>query len=348
VRVVLLNNKPIERDAMSRTLQAAGLRVDAFGDADAAAVAIAREPANVVVATLPPQGGRDLVRLFRTADITRSVYLLTVLDGAGSARELAELLDAGAHDFMRRPIADAELVERVRAPSRLVRWARRVKRRAVYDLSGCVDFRELDVWPHMGMLVAEDLSQLVSRPLEVSSGWPERLMTAAHAATIPLSLAADQAELRVSVAIDGSTAASLGASLLEDSGANAVDDLLRELANTAGGAIKRAALLENVTLTTGLPVNESQVRCEGTGIEAWHAVSEGSDACFGIVCESRSRENQMVLASKLREGMVLAHDVRTESGVLLVTAGSRLTGTTAGRLADMLGDRMLVEVAYAA
>jgi hypothetical protein len=46
--------------------------------------------------------------------------------------------------------------------------------------------------------------------------------------------------------------------------------------------------------------------------------------------------------------MVLVNDLCTEGGVLLVTAGSRLTSSTAGRLAQLLGERFVVEVACAA
>jgi hypothetical protein len=46
--------------------------------------------------------------------------------------------------------------------------------------------------------------------------------------------------------------------------------------------------------------------------------------------------------------MVLVHDVRNEGGVLLVPAGSRLTSTSAAKLAQMLGPRFFLEVAPAA
>jgi hypothetical protein len=52
-----------------------------------------------------------------------------------------------------------------------------------------------------------------------------------------------------------------------------------------------------------------------------------------------------VPSSQLAEGMILAHDVRTEAGILLAPSGCRLTGTTAAKLAKMLGPRFFVEVA---
>ncbi len=42
-----------------------------------------------------------------------------------------------------------------------------------------------------------------------------------------------------------------------------------------------------------------------------------------------------VLGARLKEGMVVATDVKSETGVLLVRAGTRLTETTAEKLARL-------------
>jgi len=54
------------------------------------------------------------------------------------------------------------------------------------------------------------------------------------------------------------------------------------------------------------------------------------------------------LAAQLAEGMVRAQDIRSEGGVLILPAGSRLTATSANRLAAMIGPRYFLEVAPAA
>jgi hypothetical protein len=164
-----------------------------------------------------------------------------------------------------------------------------------------------------------------------------------------MSLALDRIALRVSVMGDRSALKWLGKAVLGDGCAPeaTIADMLREMANTAGGAIKRAALPENLTLTTGIPSNATNVRFEGPGVQSWTMPLDGGKANLAIVGEIRERDNQRVPVTGLREGMVLAHDLRTESGALLVTAGSRLTSTTAERLAQVLGPRFLVEVAPA-
>jgi hypothetical protein len=219
----------------------------------------------------------------------------------------------------------------------------------VFDFSAAPDVSGLRAWENLGALVAEDLGQLAGHPFAVSDGWPARFTSDVQSATIPMSLAGDQLEVRVSIAVDSNALSWLRQSLLGDAAANdeATDDALRELANTAGGAVKRAALCENITLTTGLPTNDRAASFPSAS-RCWTLTLDGADTCIAVVGEIRKRENQRVAASELSEGMVLAHDVRNEGGILLVPAGSRLSSTTAVKLAQMLGPRFFLEVAPAA
>src|SRR5450432_2797185 len=107
-----------------------------------------------------------------------------------------------------------------------------------------------------------------------------------------MSLAGDQLEVRVSIAVDSLTLVWLRQALLGDPAANdaATDDCLRELANTAGGAVKRAALCESVILTTGLPRNERSGSLPGEH-RCWTLALAEGDACIAVVGEIRRREN---------------------------------------------------------
>jgi CheY-like chemotaxis protein len=350
MRVVLMNDNRPERDSMVRVLQQASCIMEPFGDAKGAMAAIARESPQVIVLGMPANGGAELIRLLRGADASGHAYVLAIVAGTPGGREIAPVLAAGAHDFLRRPFVEAELVERVKAPARLIKWAGSISQQGVFDLSSSVDISRLRVWQSVGTLVAHDLAQLVGHPLETFKGWPRRFGRGARGATIAMSLASDQVEVRLSIVVDPPTALWLGAALLGDPkpADAAIDDMLRELANTAGGAVKRAALPEGISLTAGLPINDNSPRFQGEGVQTFTATADGGQACIGIVAEIRRRENQRVPASHLREGMVLVHDLRSESGALLVTAGSRLTSTSASRLAQMLGERFVIEVACTA
>lgn len=349
MRIVLLDEKKLERDALMRGLAAAKYNTEGVADEPSAIAAIMREAPQVILFSVPAKGGADLVRRLKGADASNQAYLLALFDAAPSGRDLASVLEAGANDFLRRPVVDVELLERVKAPARLMRWARSVAMPAAFDFSMPLQVSRLKAWASLGQLVAGDLSEMAGQAFSVTSGWPERFTTSVRGASIPMSLAGEQLELRVSIIADATALQWIKATLLGDPNASAenADDALRELANTAGGALKRAALSENVSLTTGIP-NTEQPAAPAAGQACWTLSLEGADCTLAVVGEVRQRVNERVPSSQLAEGMVLAHDVRTEAGILLAPAGSRLTGTTASKLAKMLGPRFFVEVAPAA
>ncbi|HEY3255552.1 MAG TPA: hypothetical protein VGJ91_16450 [Polyangiaceae bacterium] len=349
MRVILLNDRRAERDAMVRALPNDTYRVEAVADEPAALAAIAREVPQVIVFSVPGKGGQDLARRLRGAENASEAYLLAIVEATPVAKEISSLISAGVHDFMRRPFADVEWLERVKAPERLLRWSRTVSKPCAFDFSTTLDVASLRSWRSLGPLVAEDLGAMAGCPFAVEAGFPAHLAPDAASASIPMSLAGDQLELRLSIVADPAALGWIRETLLGDSTANdeATRDALRELANTAGGALKRAALTESITLTTGIPSNDSPNRAPGKHL-CWSLKLEGSEACLAVVGEIRSRSNERISAAQLAEGMVLAHDIRNAGGVLLVPAGSRLTATSATRLAAMLGPRYILEVAPAA
>ena len=349
MRIVLLNDKKLERDALMRALAAAGHHAEGVGDEQAALAAIARESPQIVVFSAPSRGGADLVRRLKGVDASGQAYLLAVVDSAPSAKDLAHVVEAGANDFLRRPIVDVEFLERLKAPCRLVKWAKSLATPASFDLATPVDVGRLQAWSKLGALVAGDLSEMAGQRFAVTNAWPKRFAQQLRSATIPMSLAGDQLEVRVSIVVDAIALRWVKETLLGDvdASAAAADDALRELANTAGGALKRAALAENVALTTGIPSTDNSAP-PFEQHSCWTLTLEGNDCCVAVVGEIRERANQRVAASQLAEGMILAHDVRNEGGILLVPAGSRLTNTSAVKLAKLLGPRFFLEVAPAA
>jgi len=346
MRIVLFNDKKAERDAMMRTFANAGYHAEGSGDEQAALAAISRESPQIIVFSAPSKGAADLVRRLKGADSSGQAYLLSLVESTPSASDLAHIIEAGANDFLRRPVVDVELLERLKAPARLVKWVKSLTTTSAFDLVTRIDVAELHAWRSLGDLVAVDLSAMAGHPFCVSKAWPKRFTHHVRSATIPMSLAGDELEARVSVVVDAITIRWVKSALLGNPNASvdAVDDALRELANTAGGAVKRAALTENVVLTTGIPSTDN-ASSHFEQHSCWTLAPEGSDCFVAVVGEIRQRANQRVAASQLTEGMVLAHDVRNESGILLVPAGSRLTSTSAIKLSALLGPRFFLEVA---
>ena len=349
MRVILLNDQPTEREAMVRALPQESHQVEAVGDEGSALAAIARKAPQVIIFSVPAKGGPDLARRLRGVENAADAYLLAVLDGTPPAKELSSLISAGVHDFMRRPFSNVELLERVKAPERLLRWSRSLSKPGAFDFSGALDVASLRAWRNLGRLVADDLAEMATCLVTVTQGYPAHLGVEAPCATIAMSLASDQLELRLSLVADPAAAAWIRQTLLRDPEApdSAMHDALRELANTAGGALKRAALAETIILSTGIPRDESAARFPGKH-DCWSLDLSPGSGCLGLVGEIRKHHNERISAEQLSEGMVLAHDIRSEGGVLIVAAGSRLTATSANRLAAMLGPRYFLEVAPAA
>ena len=143
MRVVLLNDKRTEREAIARALTQASCVVEPFGEVKPALAAIAREAPQVVVLAWPGSGGADLVRLVRGADASGQTYVLAILERTPGGHEIPVVLGAGVHDFVRRPIVDEELIARVRAPTRLIKWAQSIAKPAAFDFSAGTDVRRL-------------------------------------------------------------------------------------------------------------------------------------------------------------------------------------------------------------
>lgn len=227
------------------------------------------------------------------------------------------LYAAGIDDFARRPVAREELLARVEAPRRVRRWAARRSRDVdVDDWAVFTDPRRLCGCQRMGNVVAENLEQVIGQPLELTQGWSMGPIEELRGATICMALASEQAEIHVSVLVEPASISPLCELLLGDASAPdaVIDDVLRELANAAGGAVKREGLHQGVTLTTGIPTNSSRVPPEGDRTRFWVATMKDSAVRIGIVGEVRAEENQRVAACDLREGMVLASDLRNETG----------------------------------
>lgn len=348
MKVLVLDESQLERQSITQTLGQAGFSVEEAKDSKVAFGLLEREPPRAFVFPWPKMGGADFLKRVRTMDAAHHIYVLVLLDKQPPS-EIAALYAAGVDDFIRRPIVREELVGRLETPRRVEKWSAGEKKSA-FDWSSATDLRHLRACRDMGSVVAEEIGQMLGQSMLVTAGWSAEMSEDSFSATIPLSLASVQTEVRVSIVIDAASLPNLAGALLGDPNAprDALEDIVREIANTAGGAVKRLAMTEDVTLTTGLPVNEKVSAREDDTMRCWVARLAEPKLNIGIVGEVRRRENQRLAASLLREGMVVAADLFSDSGALVVRAGTRLSATTAQRVAAILGHRHVVEVACAA
>lgn len=259
--------------------------------------------------------------------------LLVVAVDSGS--EISALIAAGADEIIRRPFVAEELRARVQAT-----------RRARSETCDTFSFRELPSWQNLPLAVSNALVQTIGQSI-VFGATSLHENPAFRAGSITMSLASREQELRVSIIADADALTWLGSKLLDEASVTdaARDDMLRELANVAGGAVKHAVADDRFILTTGSPTNDLYGLAERS--EHLSRVCTGH-GYLGWIVEVRKRKNVHVPAARLTEGMVLVRDLRSETGILLATAGSRLTSSTAERVRKILGTRVFVEVSEAA
>jgi two-component system response regulator QseB len=114
MRLLILEDDPDLGDALARGLRQAGHAVDWFRDGPSADTAVDGPPYDAVVLDLglPGADGMSWLRAWRRRGVTLPVLILTARDGVD--QRIAGL-DAGADDYLIKPIAIEELAARLRA-----------------------------------------------------------------------------------------------------------------------------------------------------------------------------------------------------------------------------------------
>ena len=133
----------VQRAILVRMLEEAGFRVTADGHAAESLNAITLDPPDIFLTAieLPDISGLEACWRLKTRPETEHIHTL-VLSASGQEARAAESLDAGADDFLRKPIDPNELKARLRAASRIVRLQQRLRGEAETDsLTGAANRR---------------------------------------------------------------------------------------------------------------------------------------------------------------------------------------------------------------
>lgn len=259
-------------------------------------------------------------------------YVLVVVPRV--TRSLETMMEAGVDDFVRSPLDGQEVWLRLRT----------VRPQPAAEAQAPCRAPALDA-VHAGLVA--DLSDLMGETLKLTPETGPALASAVGAA-VTLAHLEGAAELELTVSMERAHAAAVAARLL---GAEPDDETLSafvtELANVSAGALKRATLDEGTALTIGLPVYFTGAHRVAPDPRVRHRETFDLRSSAGVVRCAVATKRTAVLAlplHALREGLVLAREVRASNGMLLLTAGMRLTSSTIDRLQRSLEKAVQIEV----
>ena len=112
-QVLLIDDDPHLRQALSQTIDLAGLKVSSLADAHGVAARIERDWPGVVVSDIRMPGidGLQLLQQLQEQDPELPVLLIT---GHGDVPLAVQAMRAGAYDFLEKPFASDDLLDSVR------------------------------------------------------------------------------------------------------------------------------------------------------------------------------------------------------------------------------------------
>lgn len=119
MRVLLADDDELMRELIAAVLEAHGHTVESFADGDAVWAAFGAAPAALVVLDwqMPRADGLEVCRRIRAHPEGAHAYLIVVTARSGS-RNLDAVLDAGADDYLSKPVSPEDIVARLRIAER--------------------------------------------------------------------------------------------------------------------------------------------------------------------------------------------------------------------------------------
>jgi phosphoserine phosphatase RsbU/P len=136
VKILLVDDDPVVRKLLATMLHLQGHEVLEANDGEEAWKLVEDNQINFVVSDwmMPKLAGVDLCRRIRAANFERYVYVI-LCTSKGTKADLIEGMDAGADDFLVKPLGNEELRVKVRAGERVLTLQQRLADKN-HDLAG--------------------------------------------------------------------------------------------------------------------------------------------------------------------------------------------------------------------
>jgi adenylate cyclase len=168
-RILAVDDTPVNIEVFETVLGPNGFVVEGVSSGPAALESIDANPPDLVLldVVMPGMDGIEVCRRLRADPRTRSLPIVMVTAGAGQERVRA--LEAGADDFLPKPIERAELLARVRSLIRIKRYVDTIESQAAeladwnrtLEARVLVQVAELERLSRLRRLLPQQLAELV-------------------------------------------------------------------------------------------------------------------------------------------------------------------------------------------
>ncbi len=149
--VVVIEDEATQRTLLTRVLEREGYEVLAIADGEIGLRAIVEHAPDLVLLdlTLPRMDGYEICRRLRLDPITATLPVI-VITAHTAQGDMVAALDAGADDFLAKPVQQAELLARMRSAMRLRRSITSLERatQIVAALANAVEAKDVGLVHH--------------------------------------------------------------------------------------------------------------------------------------------------------------------------------------------------------
>lgn len=337
MKLLLANTNPIERKRLAAALGPAGYQLTEAASASIANKLVEDQPFDGALVEWPLAS--SIVPRLRSRG--RAYIVLTA--AAWTPPDIASAYALGADDLLKTPAPREEIVGRTDGVKRV--HARLTEMQAqTSDFSTAFEVMQARTWRLMDEIIAGELGEQLGVALAPVIAPPDAAYATARASEISLVLPAESLEIRIAVGADAAACDAIAQLVLGgDTRAESLGDALRELANTAGGVLRRTGEAEGLSFTIGLPCDGDLLAGTTAQKRRWLAQAP-SGLTLAFAASIASIAPRAIPAGALCEGMIIARDVTSPAGLLIASAGTYLTRSAAERLARLAGQQTLVEV----
>jgi DNA-binding response OmpR family regulator len=349
-KILLAEDDPIHARLLKQAFQKAGAAVDLVGDGATARQTLAQGGYEALVTDwmMPEVDGIELARELKRGGTGIYVVLVSALSIPDAK---SHALQAGAHEFFSKPLVAAKLVDAI-ALALSTRAAPRPVAPAVAATAGpplapstSTDEHPIGrtaAWSTLHetlQKVAGELLQVKTAVTPIANPPPDATLRC----ILPLVDSEHQMEMHVRVECNKESAVELARLMLGEGQDDAatLQDLVSEFANVAAGALKTAFIPQGFSFTLGLAAKSQAQSASPYGIARAIAIRADRLVIF-VSVGVQPRNAQRVPSGRLTEGMVLAENLYTGNGALVLPTGTRLTSSVTGRIHKMFRDRAIL------